>query len=199
MRRWLIAGGFACVVGFGLLLALRSQKPAAPPAAPSGPGADLSSARPTAAGPRRPGPGGLRPASPGGASAEASERPRSPGRSRVPQFDPFLEKLYEAAQAGDLTRAAAENGIRLKGDRVRVLIRPALGDADKVHEAVKAVGGEVVRTIDRNPSQPILVAWVPARSLLTLAENQAVRNIHRPAGIHANEEPERPASQPAAP
>jgi hypothetical protein len=198
MRRWLIALGFACVVGLGLLLVLRSQKPA-PPAAPSGQGADLAPAQRAPAGPWRPGPRGPRPGSPGAGADTPAERPRPPGRSRVPQFDPYLEKLYEAAQAGNLERAAAENGIRLKGDQVRVVIRPTLGDADKVYEAVKAVGGEVVRTIDRNPSQPVLVAWVPARSLLTLAENQAVRNIHRPVGVHANEAPARPASQPAAP
>jgi hypothetical protein len=196
MRRWLVIGGFACLVGLGLWLALRSQRPA-PGSAPA-PAPRAAAPAPARTDYPTPGEPPAGASGPGPAAADDRLRPHR-GKSLVPQFDPFLDQLAEAALAGNLEKAAAENGIRLKGDQVRVVIRPTLGDGDKVRNAVKALGGEVVRTVERGDSEPILVAWVPARSLRILAENQAVRNLHRPVGIHANEAPERPASPPGVP
>lgn len=196
MRTRLIVGGFVCLVGAGLWLALRSQAPVvSPPAAPTGRTATPAPTRHDYPTPDEP-----RASAPGRGPAAATDRPRPHGgKSVVPQFDPFLDQLAQAAEAGTLEKAAAENGIRLKGDQVRVVIRPTVGGGEKVREAVKAMGGEIVRTIDRGASEPTLVAWVPARSLRKLAENDSVRNLHRPVGIHANEAPEGPAKQPGAP
>jgi hypothetical protein len=200
MRKWLIIGGFACLVAAALWLSLRSRGPveAAPP---------TREARTAPTGATRhdyPTPGETRPgtADPGAGPAASAPRPTAPrGRSHVPQFDPFLDQLCEAALAGNLEKAAAENGVRLKGGQVRVVIRPTMGDGDKVRDAVKALGGEVARTVERGDSEPTLVAWVPARSLRTLAENQAVRNLHRPVGAHANEarEQKAPRGEPPLP
>jgi hypothetical protein len=184
MRKWLIIGGLACLVAAGLWLALRSRGPVKAPRS----GREARTGTTGATRNDYPTPGETRPGGGASAPAASADRPRpSRGRSLVPQFDPFLDQLCEAALAGNLVKEAAENGVPLKGDQVRVVIRPTIGDGDKVRDAVKALGGEVVRTIDRAPSEPTLVAWVPARSLRTLAENQAVRTLHRPVGIHANE------------
>jgi hypothetical protein len=200
MRKWLIVGGCVLLVGGGLWLALRSQKPAAPDAtaAPArGAARDLS----RRAYPRTPvtSPGAFGPRATGSDKGATVRVPPHPGKSLVPQFDPFLDQLAQAAQAGNLEKAAAENGIKLRGDQVRVVIRPTLGGGDKVREAVTAAGGEVVRTIERGASEPTMVVWVPAKALRTLAENESVRNLHRPVGIHANEALEQKAPQGGAP
>jgi hypothetical protein len=198
MRKWLIAGGCVAVVAGGLWLALRSQQPT-PRRSAVRPGRVLA---PGSARRDYPMPG--QPASGPATTAEGPSgvtirvRPH-PGKSLVPQFDPFLDQLTQAAEAGNLEKAAAENGVRLKGDQVRVVIRPTLGGGDKVREAVLALGGEVARSIDRGSSEPTLVAWVPAKSLRKLAENDSVRNLHRPVGLHANEAPEKKPARPGAP
>jgi hypothetical protein len=196
MRKWLIIGGALCLVAVGLWLALGSQKPAATSGtAPTG-----QTGTPTPIRHDYPTPGETRPGAPGSGPAATAERPRHGGKSLVPQFDPFLDQLAAAALAGNLEKAAAENGIKLRGEQVRVVIRPTLGGGEKVRAAVQALGGEIVRTIDRGSSEPTMVAWVPARSLRTLSENDAVRNLHRPVGSHANEAPEQPKPKgPGAP
>jgi hypothetical protein len=198
MRKWLIVVGCVCLVAGGVWLALRAQRPASP-------GSDVRAGRTAAAPPGRmyPRPG-QQPASAGARSAGGGAQPvrvaPSPGKSLVPQFDPFLDQLAAAALAGNLEKAAAENGIKLRGEQVRVVIRPTIGGGEKVRAAVQALGGEIVRTIDRGAAEPTMVAWVPARSLRTLSENDAVRNLHRPVGIHANEAPEQPKPKgPGAP
>jgi hypothetical protein len=199
MRKWLIVGGCVLLVAGGLWLALRSQTPAAPNAtASSGRGAAREPSRRSYPRPAVTRPGAFGPAAKGDQGATVRVRPH-PGRSLAPQFDPFLDQLAQAAQAGTLAKAAADNGIQLRGDQVRVVIRPTLGSGDKVREAVAALGGEVVRSIERGASEPTLVAWVPAKSLRTLAENESVRNLNRPVGVHANEAPAKKAPRGGAP
>ena len=100
--------------------------------------------------------------------------------SRNPKMDSELAALASAASAasGNARALAQPEGLKFLGDRVQVKITTHPEGVQTVSEAVAAAGGEVT---GRANGDTWLQAWIPVTALETIAAEDDVYYISRPA------------------